>query len=422
MFEQIPTFQNIGDGAYKPGLERVLALSEAFGNPHQQLRAIHIAGTNGKGSTASLVAAILQSAGYRVGLFTSPHLVDFRERIRINGEMISENDVVDFIKKYREKCSGIEPSFFELTTVMAFDYFAREGVDFAVIEAGLGGRLDSTNILTPLLSIITNISMDHTALLGDTPAKIAFEKAGIIKPGVPVVIGRADGDVRQVFERRAAECGSPISFAQDTPLLSVISRDFDSIDYHSERWGDIHSVLGGDCQPENANTVLYAISLLPIDISAEAVRAAFARVTSLSGLAGRWMVLQHSPTVVCDTGHNPGGWEYLGPRLRHIADNADLHIVLGFVNDKDISHILCHLPANARYYFTQPSVKRGRPASEVRDLSASFGLKGSVYNTVAEAYTAALGDAQPSATIFVGGSSYVVADLFSQLNISLPHR
>lgn len=421
MFEQIPTFQNIGDGAYKPGLERVQALAEAFGNPHQHLQTIHIAGTNGKGSTASLIAAILQSAGYRVGLFTSPHLVDFRERIRINGEMISEQDVVDFIKKFREKCSCIEPSFFELTTIMAFDYFARRGVDFAVFEAGLGGRLDSTNILTPRLSIITNISMDHTALLGDTPAKIAFEKAGIIKPGVPVVIGRAEGEVRQVFERRAADCGSPITFAQDTNMVSVVNRGFDFIDYHSERWGDIHSVLGGDCQPENTNTVLHAIDLLPLDISAEAVRSAFAGVTSLSGLAGRWMVLQHSPTVVCDTGHNPGGWEFLGPRLRDIADNADLHIVLGFVNDKDISHILCHLPVNARYYFTSPTVKRGRPAVEVRDLAASYGLNGSIYNTVAEAYTAALGDAQPSATIFVGGSSYVVADLFSQLNITLPH-
>ncbi len=307
LFTQTPMFHRVGSAAYKPGLERTLELSAAFGSPHHDLRCIHVAGTNGKGSTASLIASVLTSAGYRTGLFTSPHLVDFRERIRIDGEMIGRDEVTGFVDTFRERCPGMEPSFFELTTVMAFDYFARRGVDYAVIEVGLGGRLDSTNIIRPELSVITNISLDHTSLLGDTPAAIAAEKAGIIKAGVPVVIGRAEGDVRQVFADRAAAVGAPIEFACDEPLVSAVCRA-DRNEYHAAAMGDFVCELSGECQAENANTVLHALRHLPV--GPDAIRTGFASVGALTGLRGRWTILRRDPVVIYDTGHNPGGWQY----------------------------------------------------------------------------------------------------------------
>lgn len=419
LFNQVPMFQNMGAGAYKPGLERVLALSEAFGNPHKEIKTIHIAGTNGKGSTASQIAAVLSSAGLRTGLFTSPHLVDFRERIRVNGEMIPQQAVVDFIDRYREKYTDLEPSFFELTTVMAFEWFKRCGVDVAVIETGLGGRLDSTNIITPLVSVITNISLDHTALLGDTPEAIAGEKAGIIKPGVPVVIGRAEGSVRDVFDRAARAADAPVIYTSDSPLYASYSTDGDSIIYSGTPWGTLVSPLAGDCQPENMATVLATLSLLPFDLAPDTVRRGIADVTSLTGLMGRWTILSCSPRVICDTGHNPGGWDYLGPRLSNIAASSRLHVVLGFVNDKDIAHILDRLPSGAIYYFATPSVKRGRPASEVKEIAEAFHLHGTAYGSVPEAYAAALAAASETDTVFVGGSTFVVADLLTSLNSNL---
>ena len=415
MFRRTTMFQNVGADAYKPGLERVEELAEAFGNPHRRFRTIHVGGTNGKGSTSSLLASVLKESGLRVGLFTSPHLVDFRERIRVDGQMITKEGVVDFLERYRALDQRLEPSFFELTTIMAFDWFARQEVDVAVIEVGLGGRLDSTNIITPELCVITNISLDHTALLGNTPGAIASEKAGIIKKDVPVVNGFAEGDVRRVFADKAAAVGAPIDFAQDAPAFSAIKAIDDKIIYENTPWGDIASPLTGDCQPENANTVFHALSLLaPID--ADAVRRGFENVVANSGLMGRWMTLNSSPRVICDTGHNPGGWQWLGPRLCKIASEGRLSMVVGFVNDKDISTILGMMPRDAKYYFTRPSVERGRPAESLRDEALRHGLQGRVFPSVAKAYKAALSEGGADDTVFVGGSTFVVADLLIFLN------
>lgn len=416
LFEQVPMFQNVGAGAYKPGLERVERLMDTFGNPHLNIpRIIHIAGTNGKGSTASTLAAILTASGLKTGLFTSPHLVDFRERIRIDGDMIPKQHVLEFLRMYRSAPDDIEPTFFELTTAMALQYFAHRKVDIAVIECGLGGRLDSTNILTPELSIITNISEDHTALLGDTPEAIASEKAGIIKAGVPVVIGNADHPgVRRVFTEKAAAQGAPIVFAKNAPLTGDYVNTGFEITYNTPEYGTLTSPLAGDCQPENLNTVLHALRLLTVKPTAEAVRRGIAEVSSLSGLQGRWMKLGDNPTVVCDTGHNTGGWQYLGARLRDIASGTGtLRMVIGFVSDKDVSHILESMPRNAVYYFTSPSVKRGLPVEELAARAAAAGLHGHTFASVGEAHAAALADAQPSDTVFVGGSTFVVADLLA---------
>lgn len=417
LFNQVPMFQNVGADAYKPGLEGVAALSHSFGNPHRKLRAIHVGGTNGKGSVSSLLASVLQESGLRTGLFTSPHLIDFRERIRINGAMIPEEEVVAFIDRYRALDLAVEPSFFELTTVMAFDWFARNAVDVAVVEVGLGGRLDSTNIITPLLSIITNISLDHTAQLGNTPAKIAAEKAGIIKKGVPVVIGRADGDVRKVFENKASLENAPIRFASDSPSFVEAENRFTHYIYNGTRWGEVTCPLSGDCQPENTATTLTALYILCdiFSLSADAVGRGFENVCRNTGLMGRWTILRSNPTVVCDTGHNPGGWDYLAPRLSDIASQGKLHIVAGFVNDKDIASIISKMPANADFYFATPSVKRGRDGADVLEAARLLGRDGRAFPTVAEAFMQAMRNASPADTVFVGGSTFVVADLLSAL-------
>ncbi len=414
LFEQVPMFQNVGAHAYKPGLERVLALSEAFGNPHLKFKAIHVAGTNGKGSTSSLLASVLTERGDgSVGLFTSPHLVDFRERMRIDGRMISKAEVIDFIDRYRAMQLDIEPSFFELTTVMAFDWFARKGVDTAVVEVGLGGRLDSTNIITPEVCIITNISLDHTALLGHTPAEIAAEKAGIIKPSVPVVIGMAHGEVRQVFERKATEAGAPIYFAQESDMYArVIISDTENT-YIGTPWGTLSSPLSGSCQAENAATVLKALQLLPCTLPPEAVQSGFERVRLNTGLTGRWTIVGNSPLTIIDTGHNAGGWQHTAPRLDAIAAERPLHMVVGFVDDKDIATILGMMPRNARYYFATPSVKRGRDSQLLQSQAAEHGLHGPAYPDVQSAHSAALASARPGDCIFVGGSTFVVADFLN---------
>jgi len=411
MYAQVPMFHRTGAAAYKPGLERVEALSRAFGDPHRGLRCIHVAGTNGKGSTASTIAAILSAAGLRTGLFTSPHLVDFRERIRVDGRMIGRDRAVDFIDRFRRQCGGIEPSFFELTTVMAFEHFARERVDYAVIEVGLGGRLDSTNIISPDLCIITNISLDHTALLGDTPEAIAAEKAGIIKAGVPVVVGRAEGGVREVFARRAAEVGAPIIFAAEHPLLTADCAADHNV-YHTADRGDIRGELSGECQAENANTVLHALSFLP-PVPAEAVRRGFAEVSALTGLRGRWTVLATSPTLIYDTGHNPGGWAYNAPRLAALAAEAPLEVVLGFAADKDVDAILAMLPRRgATYHLATPSTPRGLDSAILLAKARRAGLTAAAYPTVAAAVAAARATRH---TTFVGGSNFVVADLLASL-------
>lgn len=420
LFSQVPMFQNLGAGAYKPGLATTLAIADAFGNPHKELKAaIHIAGTNGKGSTAHTIAAVLQAAGYRTGLYTSPHLLDFRERIRVDGRPVDEKYVCDFVARFiaDDALTALHPTFFELTTIMAFRYFADRDVDVAVIETGLGGRLDCTNIIMPELSIITNISLDHTALLGHTPEAIAHEKAGIIKPGVPVVIGRAEADVREVFTAKAAECGSHIEFASDNPLYTSATPQNDTIRYTGTPWGDINGELSGECQTENAATILAALKILEKrfeHINARAVAQGFANVCAMTGLAGRWMTVETAPVrVICDTGHNPGGWEHLGKTLQQLADTGALHLVLGFVNDKDLGTITEFMPRNARYYFATPSVARGRDARDTAAMAAEHGIAGDACGSVADAYKAARTAAKDGDTIFVGGSTFVVADFLA---------
>lgn len=410
LYNATPQFERIGAAAYKPGLDTAIALAEAWGNPYRRYPKIHVAGTNGKGSTCHTLAAILQSEGYKVGLYTSPHLVDFRERMRVNGRMISQQEVVDFIEKYKGMNLGLSPSFFELTTIMAFDFFARHNVDIAVIETGLGGRLDTTNIIDPIMSVITNISLDHTAQLGDNIAAIAGEKAGIIKEGTPAVIGNSSG-VREVFERRAAEVGVPLYFAEDIEWYESAELTDRGILYKDTYAGDIIGELTGDCQPENAGTVFYAIGLLRrmgLEVSDYAIAEGFAHVNELTGFAGRWMKLSDSPLTICDTGHNEGGWQYLGKRLGTYGDG--LVMVIGFVNDKDVSHIMKLMPRRARYIFTQASIPRSMGAERVAAIAGEHGLQGIVIPDVKQAIAEARNLAGKDGTVFIGGSTYVVAE------------
>lgn len=411
LYTQLPMFQRVGAAAYKPGLDTSIALAEAFGNPHRCFRSIHVGGTNGKGSTSHTLAAILGEAGYRIGLYTSPHLVDFRERIRVGGVMIPESDVIDFVSCFQNMHVDFHPSFFELTMVMAFEHFARIGVDVAVIEVGLGGRLDSTNIITPELSVITNISLDHTQFLGTTREAIASEKAGIIKPGVPVVIGESEGAVRDVFTEKARSCGSSIRYADDEHHFVTAIHDGDRMLYTGTAYGDLHGQLTGDCQVYNTATVLTAVDELKRigwTLPDEAVRRGFADVCGLTGLAGRWMVTGLRPFVVCDTGHNVGGWIYLARQIASAPGRK--HMVIGFVNDKDVTHILEMMPRDARYYFTRASVPRALGSDAVAELAEGFGLKGEAFPDVMSAVNAALADATPEDTVFIGGSTFVVAD------------
>ena len=414
LYHCAPVFEKIGAGAYKEGLDNTHALDERLGHPHRQFLTIHVAGTNGKGSVSHTLAAILQAAGYKVGLYTSPHLMDFRERIRVNGICVDKRYVINFVKRHRTFFEPLHPSFFELTTAMAFDYFARQQVDIAVVEVGLGGRLDCTNIITPLVSVITNISKDHTQFLGDTIAQIAGEKAGIIKRGVPVVIGEANETTRPVFTAKAREMEAPITFAEDHPLVTAAQPTPDGgMDYTHADGHTFHGQLGGIYQVKNTCTVLTAVDVARhqgLQIPDEAVEAGFAMAASATGLMGRWQILRQQPTVVCDTGHNAGGWQYISRQLS-MQHYAHLHIVFGMVDDKDIDTVLGMLPTDATYYFTQSSSRRAIPHQEVLRRAASHHLPGTSYPTVAEAYKAALAAAKPEDFVFVGGSSYVVADL-----------
>lgn len=415
LFGQVPMFQRVGANAYKPGLDTSIALAAMYGNPQDSFKTIHVAGTNGKGSVSHTIAALLQESGYKVGLYTSPHLVDFRERIRVNGEMIPRENVVEFVEKYKSLTHDLYPSFFELTMMMAFDYFRNAKVDIAVIEVGLGGRLDSTNIITPELCVITNISFDHMQFLGDTLPKIASEKAGIMKPGIPVVIGEAEGDVRKVFEDKSAEVGAPIVFAQDEPAVRTSTRKEDYIEYYTTRYGKLESELVGECQKHNANTILKAVDLLSgkFNIDNAAVGRAFRNVCSLTGLMGRWMKIGDNPRVVCDTGHNEGGIKYIVKQLKEEKYNV-LRIVIGFVSDKDVSHIINLLPSNAKYYFTQAQIPRAMDSETLRDMAVTAGLNGESFPSVEAAFNAAMSEAKADDMIYVGGSTFVVADFLTQ--------
>ena len=406
LFNSTPVFEKIGAKAYKPGLQTTHALDEHFKHPHRQYKTIHIAGTNGKGSCSHTIAAILQSQGYKVGLYTSPHLVDFRERIRVNGECVPEQYVIDFVEQNRSFFEPLHPSFFELTTAMALKYFAEQGVDYAVIEVGLGGRLDCTNIITPILSIITNISFDHTQFLGNTLAEIAGEKAGIIKPLVPVVVGEYLEETRPVFEEKAKEMQAPILFAQD-----FLAQD-------AEMESQVEMELKGSYQERNRKTILAALSILRqnITIGNAAIRKGFAQVCELTGLRGRWEKLNDAPLTICDTGHNLAGWNYLAPQIKSVKAETK-HIVFGMVDDKDVAHVLQllsqQLKNGVKYYWTQPSTKRAIPVEKLRDFALEYDLHGNVYHSVKEAYKAATENAENDDFVFVGGSSYVVADLLS---------
>ena len=399
LYQRTPLFQQVGAGAYKEGLTNSLLLDEHLGHPHRLFRSIHVAGTNGKGSCSHTLAAILQSAGYRVGLYTSPHLVDFRERIRVNGVPVSEQYVVDFVERERSFFEPLHPSFFELTTAMAFRYFADCHVDVAVVEVGLGGRLDCTNLISPDLSVITNISFDHTQFLGHTLAAIAREKAGIIKPHTPVVVGEVLPETRFVFEQQAQAMEAPLYFAEEQSLL----------------YADVELELKGCYQQKNRATVLTAIPLLQqagYRVGEAEVRRGFAQVVELTGLQGRWQQLQDAPRMVCDTGHNVGGIRYVAEQLKS-QHCRTLRMVMGMVNDKDIRGVLALLPRQAVYYFTQASVKRALPVEEFARLAMEAGLQGSCYPDVASAVRAAQKESLPEDFIFVGGSSYIVADLLT---------
>lgn len=482
LYESAPMFQQIGSQAYKPGLETTHKLDEYFGHPHQQFRTIHIAGTNGKGSCSHTIAAVLQSAGYRVGLFTSPHLVDFRERIRINGEMVPEEYVVNFVEEHRTFFEPLHPSFFELTTAMAFRYFADRKVDVAVIEVGMGGRLDCTNLIHPDLCVITNIGLDHIQYLGDTLTKIAKEKAGIIKEGVPVIIGRAKGAVKRVFTLKAKEQNAPILYAEECyrmrsmevmpyAKLQKLRESMDNslkeaykqigeVDKESKKRGDIlrktllvtdmknsiraldnildnrkdairfsssmfptglFAELSGICQFENSITILTALSTLTKQgyrIRTQDYFIGFSNVCKLTGLMGRWQKVHSYPDIICDTGHNMDGINYVCKQLDFIRAtfNRNIHIVFGMVNDKDISGVLQLLPRDATYYFTKASVKRALPENELMELAEKAGLTGRTYPTVVDAVQAAKKSCIPQDLIFVGGSSFIVADLLANRN------
>jgi dihydrofolate synthase/folylpolyglutamate synthase len=420
LYRQAPSFQKVGSMGYKEGLENTLLLDSHLKHPHRFFKSIHIAGTNGKGSTAHTLATILQKAHYKVGLYTSPHLIDFRERIRVNGIAIPEEDVVSFVEQERSFFEPLQPSFFEITTAMAFWYFRKAQVDYAVIEVGMGGRLDCTNIISPILSIITNISFDHTQFLGDTLEKIAGEKAGIMKKNIPAIIGETIPETRRVFIRKAQETGVPLTFAEDTPLVLQSTPDYTNggINYQTSIIKDLHGELGGLCQEKNTNTILHAVIALQklgLNISSGNIRDGFGSVCETSGLRGRWQVISETPKTVCDTGHNEGGFRYITEQLKK-QDCKHLRIVFGMVSDKDITAVLRMLPQEAIYYFTQADTTRALSAEEMARQAALFNLRGKTYLSVSEAYRAAKADASNDDFIYIGGSTFIVADFLAAYN------
>lgn len=418
MFSQLPMFQRTGKAAYKANLDNTLALDKYLGHPHLQFKSIHVAGTNGKGSVSHSIAAVLQASGYKVGLYTSPHLRDFRERIKINGQSISEQDVVDFVDKHNSMLTELKPSFFEMTVGMAFDYFAREKVDIAVIEVGLGGRLDSTNIITPLLSVITNISMDHTNLLGNTLTQIAREKAGIIKGDVPVVIGERIENVDAVFVDQAEEVGATLLFASDqlsvkNSYVECNKRVYEIFRDNKICYSLLKSDLLGIYQEKNILTALCAIEQLEkigVAIGMDSIYKGIANASTMTGLMGRWQVLQNNPMVVCDTGHNEAGISDILRQLK-TCNYERLLIVIGMVDDKNIEGVLDMLPRQAMYFFTRASIPRALDENILREKAAKFGLSGQCYSSVKEAFDAAVKEAHQKDMVFVGGSTFIVAEV-----------
>ncbi len=393
MFSKLPMYQRQGKTAFKKDLTNILAFAEYLQNPHKKFRSIHVAGTNGKGSTSHMIASILQEAGYKVGLYTSPHLKDFRERIKIDGVMISEEEVVNFITENRAFLEQQGLSFFEMTVGLAFDYFAKAEVDIAVVEVGLGGRLDSTNIITPEVSVITNIGYDHTQFLGETLPEIAFEKAGIIKEAIPVIVGEKQEIIAPLFTKIAMERNTDIIFAEDCSISG----------YQTD--------LLGSYQLKNVKTAVAAIKLLTSFATTEAhITKGLLNVVNNTGLLGRWQVLQQHPKVICDTAHNKEGLTFV---LEQLSDEPcdQLHIVLGTVNDKKLTGILPMFPKEAIYYFCRPEIPRGLSAEALQREAKQFGLKGASYSSVEEAYKKALNKAGKNDLIFVGGSTFVVAEV-----------
>lgn len=396
LFNQLPMYQQQGAVAYKADLSNTLLLAKHLENPENKIKTIHVAGTNGKGSTSSLLASVLQEAGYKVGLFTSPHLKDYRERIKINGIEITEDYVVEFIKKNKTFFEDHELSFFEMSTGLALDYFVKNNVDFAIMEVGMGGRLDSTNIITPLVSVITNIGFDHMAFLGNTLEAIATEKAGIIKNKIPVVIGEYTTETKGVFNQKAKELNSPIYFATD--LINI----------------DYPSTLLGNYQQQNKKTVIQTLKVLQqlnkIKIKEENIKDGILNVIKNTSFYGRWQQLNKSPKIICDTAHNKDGLTIVLHQIQN-EKFKQLHIVLGMVNDKELNDILPLFPKNAIYYFCSPAIKRGLKAAILEEKASQFGLNGKVYLSVSEAYTQAIKNATPNDFIYVGGSTFVVAEI-----------
>lgn len=423
LFYKTSNFESQGKGGYKEGLDTIKALDEHYEHPHHDFKTIHVAGTNGKGSVSHTLAAILQVCGYKVGLYTSPHLADFSERIRVNGQPIDQDYVTQFVKSGKDFFEEIKATFFDITTIMAFSYFQEKDVDIAIIEVGLGGRLDSTNIITPLVSVITNISLDHTQLLGASVEQIAMEKAGIIKKGIPVVIGEAIPETRMVFDAIAQEANAPIVYAEDRhSIVKATMLNEGGMLYETDNGMRFKSELMGKFQEKNINTVAAVCQELMIlgylcDVKIpenvaliqKEMEDALMNVCELTGLQGRWQKIQDNPTIVCDTGHNIGAWEYLSKMLSEVKCNQ-MHIVFGMVEDKDIYGVMSLLPKNAIYYFTKGSTKRAMSEQSLQVFGAQFELAGMCYPTVSEAIEDAMKNAQKDDFIFVGGSNYVVAD------------
>ena len=420
LFTAMPSFQRVGGDAYKPGLERIAAFCQHMGNPQRNFYTIHVAGTNGKGSVSHILASILREAGYRTGLFTSPHLVDFRERIRVDGEMMPKQKVVNFVDKHREKMKELDLSFFEMTAAMAFDYFAQSDVEVAVIETGLGGRLDATNIIIPMLSVVTNIGMEHTEFLGDTIEKIAMEKAGIIKKSIPVVIGQSDEAYNTIFVQRAEELNSKVVYAENEFLLNGIEH-FDDRSQHfsvtrsrDNRTFELDIDLLGDYQRHNIITACAAADLLaeqtPLTISRRAFRDGIARAAANTGLMGRWQVIGDEPYTVCDTGHNADGMRIVAAQLEALETDR-IFAVMGFAKEKDLDKIMPLLPKRAHYIFTKANIDRARSIEDIAAKAEALGLDYECKPTVKEALAHARSMALATDTIFIGGSNFVVAEV-----------
>ena len=422
LFDRLPMFSRIGKAALKPDLTNTIKLCTALGNPQTKFRSVHIAGTNGKGSTSHALAAVMQKAGYKTGLYTSPHLVDFRERIRINGLPVSKDWVVDFVTKHKQLIEEIQPSFFEITVAMAFQAFAEEKTDIAIIETGLGGRLDSTNIITPLLSIITNISYDHKDLLGNTLAEIATEKAGIIKQNIPVVIGEQSEETERVFFEHSVHRQAPLYYAQALWDLVRVKQDdkyqyYKAVNKARREITELHTDLLGNYQQHNIKTVLTAVELLSHHdhkVSVTGAMAALANVKGTTGLSGRWDWVQESPAIICDVAHNPAGLKEVLTQFQQVAGN-NKYIVIGFVKDKDVNEALALFPKDANYYFCNANIPRALPANELKEIAVRAGLDGRAYDSVADAVTAARETMSGNDALLITGSFFIVGEALSLL-------